>query len=324
MLTCAPYACGGTECRKSCTKDSECAAGAYCTAGACVPRKGNGQACGGAPECLSGFCSRGVCCDVACTGACQSCVLPGAQGGCRPVPDGQDPHDQCAATAPTSCGTDGFCNGNSACRFWRAGTTCAAGTCSGTTAVPERTCSGSGTCVSAQPLSCGKYPCAGTACATSCVSSADCVAPSVCAMGGCGGLRGEYFDAMNLTAPVGARVDPQIDFDWLEGAPFTGVEADSFSIRWTGKVTPQFSERYTFVAGSDDGLRLWVNGTLVVDNWDANAYEEREGSIALTAGRAHDIKVEYFDNSGNARVKLMWESPSQPRAVVPASALTPP
>lgn len=131
-----------------------------------------------------------------------------------------------------------------------------------------------------------------------------------------------YYDNPDLTAPVLTRTDPQIDHDWSTGAPDALVAPDTFSARWTGRIRPLYSETYTFTTRSDDGVRLWVNGVNLVDNWTNHGPTENSGSIALTAGQAYDLALEYYENTGGALISLDWSSPSQPRERVPSSALS--
>ncbi|WP_425280421.1 PA14 domain-containing protein [Paenibacillus camerounensis] len=136
------------------------------------------------------------------------------------------------------------------------------------------------------------------------------------------GLSGEYFKNMTLSGtPVLVRNDDQLNFSWRQGAPDPVLPVDGFSIRWSGQIKPAYSETYQFFTNSDDGIRVWVNGTSIIDSWVKQSGTERTGSIALQAGQLYDIKVEYYENAGDASVRMMWQSPSQPKVVVPASAL---
>jgi len=99
---------------------------------------------------------------------------------------------------------------------------------------------------------------------------------------------------------------------------------EEYSVRWTGRIEPKFSEAYTFYTFSNDGVRLWVDGKLIVDNWTDHSGREDTGTIALEAGMKHDLKVEYYQAAGGAAMKLSWSSPSQPKEVVPSSRLFPP
>ena len=80
-------------------------------------------------------------------------------------------------------------------------------------------------------------------------------------------------------------------------------------------------KRIRFYTESDDGIRLWVNGQLLINNWTDHEVAENSGSIALTAGQAYDIKLEYYDSTGSATAQLLWSSPTQPKAIIPPSQL---
>jgi hypothetical protein len=126
------------------------------------------------------------------------------------------------------------------------------------------------------------------------------------------GLRGEYFNNANLLGTPVTRIDPQVNFDWQEGSPIAGVGIDRFSVRWTGEVTPLYSEGYTFVTVSDDGVRLWVNGQRIINNWSPHLPTTDTGSIFLKAGQPHRIQLEFFDLTVDALISLSWSSPRQP------------
>ncbi|MEY5026959.1 MAG: hypothetical protein RLZZ244_2487, partial [Verrucomicrobiota bacterium] len=137
------------------------------------------------------------------------------------------------------------------------------------------------------------------------------------------GLLGVYHKGTTLASPQVARVDASLNFDWSGGAPHPSMDVDNFSVRWTGQVVPAFTETYTFTTQSDDGVRLWVNGQQLVNHWDEHATAEDSGTIALQAGKPYDVKLEYFEAGFGAVCKLLWSSPSQPKQIIPASALRP-
>ncbi|MET8866791.1 PA14 domain-containing protein [Nonomuraea sp. NPDC004580] len=145
------------------------------------------------------------------------------------------------------------------------------------------------------------------------------------------GLRGDYylasgagtFDFAELKASI---IDPKLELTDLNPVfqLLTGRE-DDVSVRWTGQITPEYSETYTFSIIGDNGFRLWVDGQMIIDHWVDDWDIEQTGTpIALEAGREYDIKVEYFEHYGGANLRLRWQSPSQPKAVVPTEALTVP
>ena len=135
------------------------------------------------------------------------------------------------------------------------------------------------------------------------------------------GLKAEYFDYTDLTGKVAERIDPTVNFDWGGSEPVPGV-GDDFSARWTGLITPPATRTYTFVTRSDDGVRLWIDGDQVIDDWALHAAADRSGSIALQAGHAYPIRVEYFDGRKNASVTLSWRWTGHGKELVPASALS--
>jgi hypothetical protein len=137
------------------------------------------------------------------------------------------------------------------------------------------------------------------------------------------GLRGTYYNNDDFTGADVERVDATIDFNWGESAPISGIGAESFSVRWRGKVQAQYSETYTFSTITDDGVRLWVNGVKLIDDWTSHAPQTASGTIALTAGQQYEIVMEYFDGALGATAQLKWSSTSTPAAVIPASQLVP-
>ncbi|MFN2384825.1 MAG: PA14 domain-containing protein, partial [Thermoanaerobaculia bacterium] len=142
--------------------------------------------------------------------------------------------------------------------------------------------------------------------------------------GGTGtGLTGEYFDNQDFTSLKVTRVDPTVNFSWGSGSPASGVGKDTFSVRWTGQVEPEFSETYAFYTVSDDGVRLWVNGQLLIDNWTDHASTEDRGTIVLAAGQTYDIRMDFYEKGGGAIAKLLWSSASTPKAAIPEEYLYP-
>jgi hypothetical protein len=152
----------------------------------------SGAACERGEECESGYCSDGVCCNVACGGSCVSCNQAGRAGECVPVPSGQkDLRGTCRTEPAESCGQSGFCNGLGGCAKFAPGTACGVASCTGPrTFLPAGECDGDGVCVKGMAIECTPFNCENGACRGSCVRDADCVPPNVCLLGRCG-LRGE-------------------------------------------------------------------------------------------------------------------------------------
>ena len=137
------------------------------------------------------------------------------------------------------------------------------------------------------------------------------------------GLTGQYFDNADFTMPKLTRTDPTVDFVWGLGSPSSLVGADTFSVRWTGQIEAPASGTYTFSTVSDDGVRLWVNGQLLVNNWTIHAATENSGTIFLSAGQKVAVRMEIYENGGDATARLLWSGPGIAKQVVPQSRLHP-
>jgi len=116
----------------------------------------------------------------------------------------------------------------------------------------------------------------------------------------------EYYGNRTLSgSPVLIRYDPKIDFRWQQGAPAPGMPADNFSVRWRGRWA--FDEGgYRFYAYSDDGVRLWVDGVLVINQWKNQSPTLSYGDLYLKKGE-HIVQVEYFEGVDNAEVRVWWD-----------------
>lgn len=118
--------------------------------------------------------------------------------------------------------------------------------------------------------------------------------------------RGEYYtsDAL-LYPPLFIRNDSAIDFAWGQGSPGAGIPNDGFSARWTRALS--FSEgNYRFNVTSDDGVRVWVDGDLIIDQWRDTSAVTYTAERHLSGGN-HSIRVEYYENNQNATIRFWWE-----------------
>jgi glucose/arabinose dehydrogenase len=153
------------------------------------------------------------------------------------------------------------------------------------------------------------------------LSGAAPVLVSLVAPGTGNGLAAVYFSQVGLAGPSVVRTDATVDFDFGLASPDPFIPVDAFSARWVGSVEPRFSETYTFAVTSDDGVRLWVNGALLVDQLNDHFATRYTGTIALEATQRYPIQLEYYEDYGQALVKLEWESASQAPEVVPQERL---
>jgi beta-glucosidase len=126
---------------------------------------------------------------------------------------------------------------------------------------------------------------------------------------GAAGLRGEYFANNRLEGtPHLVRTDARVDFGWTLNSPARGIPFDWYSVRWTGAITaPSAGVRRLGVEGND-GYRLWVDGVLVIDNWTKRSYGARLAEVGFAPGSRHELRLEFFESTGNARVKLVWDA----------------
>jgi parallel beta-helix repeat protein len=138
---------------------------------------------------------------------------------------------------------------------------------------------------------------------------------------GTSGLSTEYFNSTDLSGAALWRNDQTVNFDWGYGSPLGGVRTDRFSARFTGEVSAPTSGLYTFYVTADDGMRLDVGGKRLVNDFTDHPPTMASGQIELVAGQRPKINLEYYENGGQASLKLEWSGPNLARQVVPASAL---
>jgi hypothetical protein len=187
-VICVPFSCDPTTgaCFDACTQTNQCSSGQQCVNASCG-LKMKGATCKANGDCASGFCADKICCNVACTGACVSCALPGRLGTCWPIDEGtRDPRGVCVATNATSCGTTGQCDGFGGCQKYAAETQCIMPSCTGTRRNTPGTCDGIGTCRPQGVQNCSPFNCADGTCNKVCLSDADCEAGHACVKGLCG------------------------------------------------------------------------------------------------------------------------------------------
>ncbi len=137
------------------------------------------------------------------------------------------------------------------------------------------------------------------------------------------GLKGEYFRDMNLTDLALVKKDPNISFNWGQKPLSPGLAPDGCSIRWSGKLKISKTGDYQFSALSDDGVRLWVNEQLVIQDWKSHGPTTNTGNIYLQKG-VYPIRLEYMEDFGNAMVILSWKTPgSSATKIIPQKNFIP-
>ncbi|AEY65107.1 PA14 domain-containing protein [Clostridium sp. BNL1100] len=145
---------------------------------------------------------------------------------------------------------------------------------------------------------------------------------------------------MENTELAMSRIDPKIDFTkdnadtyyrWGDKAPDPKVNADHYSVVWSGYIMPEFNEDYTFYTRTDDGVKLWIdlnrNGSfdtneLLISNWQKHSETENSSkSVQMEKGKKYRIRIEYYENEYDAVAKLLWSNPKKAKEVVPNSQL---
>ena len=124
-----------------------------------------------------------------------------------------------------------------------------------------------------------------------------------------GGLKADYYDGTNFERYVATEFVNNIDFYWNEKAPVRGINPHERSVRYTGKLKSPKAGTYTFTARVDDGIRVWVGGVLVINNWQLNDVGFSEGKVNMKADYVYDIKIEYFNALNEAELRLLWKIP---------------
>ena len=141
------------------------------------------------------------------------------------------------------------------------------------------------------------------------------------------GLLAEYYEkngnGFSFGKHMATKIDSNIDFENLDPVLAVWIgRQDKATIRWSGQVTPKYSENYTFSMQGDDGYRLWIDNQLILEQLSYSGAEKNSAPITLQAGVPYTIKVEFFENSGGSKLELRWSSPSDPKEIVPTTAFT--
>lgn len=126
------------------------------------------------------------------------------------------------------------------------------------------------------------------------------------------GLNGDYFNNKELQGqPTLKRVDKEINFLWGGGSPAKEIGEDNFSVRWTGYVKAPVSGVFTLSTSSDDGIRLYIDDKLLINDWSDHSLNSVSAEVELTEGKVYKIKVEFYENGGDAIAMLGWKLPGE-------------
>ncbi len=130
------------------------------------------------------------------------------------------------------------------------------------------------------------------------------------------GLKGAYFAGRNWEAPAEVRLDPQLDFRWANGVtPMGGLPDDDFQVRWTGLLEADWTGTHLLEVKADDGVRVWLDGTLVIDDW-ANGSRTQQAGVWLESGKAVPLVIEYYEAKSAAEIRLRLARPGSPLPIL--------
>jgi beta-glucosidase len=131
------------------------------------------------------------------------------------------------------------------------------------------------------------------------------------------GLKGDYFNNASLSGrPIISRIDSHIDFEWAKtGSLPPQSRSNQISVRWTGLIRPADPGPHVFRARSDDGIRVFLNGELIIDDWSDHSPRTATAVRRLDAGKIYEIRIDYHNDYGAALAQFTWASLSVPEAV---------
>ncbi len=136
------------------------------------------------------------------------------------------------------------------------------------------------------------------------------------------GLLGLYYPSVNFGGAVVAQIDPTVGFAWQIGtSPTTNIPPEYFSVRWTGWVQARGAGTYTFSTLSDDGIRVWINNQLIIDDWTSHRELQDTAQVTLSAEQIVPIRIDYYQKTRYAEAQLFWSGPGIATQVVPQSQL---
>ncbi|MBN1412725.1 MAG: glycoside hydrolase family 3 C-terminal domain-containing protein [Spirochaetales bacterium] len=131
------------------------------------------------------------------------------------------------------------------------------------------------------------------------------------------GFKAEYYNNKDLSGqPALERTDDAVNFVWGANAPAEGINADNFSVRWTGTITAKRRGEHILQVTSDDGVRLFANGKEVISAWEDQSETVKTGRVFLERDQKLELKLEYHDNTGDALVTLTWSKPPDPEVMI--------
>jgi len=135
------------------------------------------------------------------------------------------------------------------------------------------------------------------------------------------GMKGEYFAKKDLTNLVLRRIDVTIDFNWKKQSPDPTLPKNNFSVEWNGYFLAPETGSFTFFTKSDDGVRLFIDEKIIIENWTNHGKTVDSGTISLEKGTYYPLKLQYYDNEGSSIIQLSFKTPNIKKTIIPADML---
>lgn len=129
---------------------------------------------------------------------------------------------------------------------------------------------------------------------------------------GQGKLQADYYNGIQFERYVGSHYVTHLDFYWDETPPIEGLEPANCSVLYSGEIKSPRTGEVTFYARVDDGIRVYIDDKLIIDNWQLNDVGYSQGKFLMTANRTYKIKVKYFNAMKEAELRLLWQLPKDP------------
>ena len=140
------------------------------------------------------------------------------------------------------------------------------------------------------------------------------------------GLKGYYYDSKELSSLKATQLDPSINFDWGSDPPAKSLASGTYGVRWVGQILAPESGTYRISTRTSGGVRLWLNGVQLIDDWNDHTTQLWNDSteITLTAGQKYSLKMEYYHATNPASARLYWYMPSRKAcSIIPQELLYP-
>ena len=148
------------------------------------------------------------------------------------------------------------------------------------------------------------------------------ILPAACSNGG-GGVSAAYYRDLAFAGTPVRRLERGLFLRWDEGSPDPSIPTDNFSALFAADLQPDVTGLHTLFAGSDDDVRLWLDGELLIDAWRGPNWSAYGATVALEAGRRYPLLVEFAEKVGAGVLEITWKPPGKARTAIPQCALIP-